>query len=176
MRDCPNVEMRELLPDLLHGQLDGRTRAAVEAHVAGCADCARELALLEHVRKLGRAPAIDAARIAARLPAYRATPLWRRSLAAPAIRVAAALLLVAGGISLAAKRKPEPRTAVATPDSVAGPTTQVAAAAPTELPVGEPLTDLTESDLHSLIEELGEIDAVTPAEADVEMPTIRSGA
>jgi anti-sigma factor RsiW len=175
MRDCPNVEMRELLPDLLHGELDARTRSTVEAHIAGCADCGRELALLTQARNMVRGPAIDASRIAARLPAYRPAPLWRRSLASPALRVAAALVLAAGGISLARRGEREQGPVAASPAPVVGATTRIAVI-PAELAVGEPLTELTESDLHALVEELDEIDAITPAEAEVELPTIRSGA
>jgi len=46
MTDCPNVEMRDRLPDLLHERLDPSTRAAVLAHVADCQDCDAELTLL----------------------------------------------------------------------------------------------------------------------------------
>lgn len=69
MTDCPNATVRDRLPDLLHGALDATTRAAVEAHVAGCADCTSELALLRAARgALARAPEVDVARIVAALP------------------------------------------------------------------------------------------------------------
>src|SRR2546429_521739 len=50
MSDCPNAEMRDRLPDLLHEQLDARARAAVMAHVEDCVDCHVELALLREAR------------------------------------------------------------------------------------------------------------------------------
>src|SRR5690349_4377820 len=50
MIDCPNAEMRDRLPDLLHEQLDASARAAVLAHVAACPDCRVELALLRDAR------------------------------------------------------------------------------------------------------------------------------
>ena len=50
MSDCPNAEIRDLLPDLLHDRLDAPTRARVLAHVDGCADCRSELELLRSLR------------------------------------------------------------------------------------------------------------------------------
>lgn len=50
MTDCPNAEMRDRLPDLLHERLDMATRAVVEAHVGLCADCRAELSLLRETR------------------------------------------------------------------------------------------------------------------------------
>ena len=111
MTDCPNVEMRERLPDLLHGRLEGAARVEVQAHLATCEACAAELAVLREARRvLDRAPAIDVARIVAALPrpgaappltvsrggrvapviGPRPVPAWRRYAAA------AALLLAAG--------------------------------------------------------------------------------
>ena len=109
MTDCPNVEMRERLPDLLHGRLEGAARVEVQAHLATCEACAAELALLQEARRaLDRAPAVDVSRIVAALPrpvgapltvsrgggveapARRAVPAWRR------YAVAAGLLLAAG--------------------------------------------------------------------------------
>jgi anti-sigma factor RsiW len=70
MIDCPNAEIRDRLPDFVHGQLDAEARAAVAAHAAGCAACAAELALLRELRATLRAgPAVDVARIVAALPA-----------------------------------------------------------------------------------------------------------
>src|SRR5437764_7404025 len=50
MTDCPNAEMRDRLPDLLHERLDPSARAAVVAHVADCQDCDLELTLLRQAR------------------------------------------------------------------------------------------------------------------------------
>ena len=69
MTDCPNATVRDRLPDLLHGALDAPARAVVEAHVAGCADCASELALLRDARAtFALAPQVDVAAIVAALP------------------------------------------------------------------------------------------------------------
>lgn len=47
---CADDGVRDALPALLHGRLAGAERARVEAHVAGCAACAAELAVLRDVR------------------------------------------------------------------------------------------------------------------------------
>jgi anti-sigma factor RsiW len=98
MNDCPNADVRDLLPDLMHGRLDAATRASVEAHVADCADCAAELALLRDLRAVRGTPAVDIASIVAAVPAYRAAPRrsWVGWRAAAAITV-----LVAGASSVA---------------------------------------------------------------------------
>jgi hypothetical protein len=77
MFDCANVEMREQLPELLHGRLDPVARAMVEAHVASCADCAAELELLRAARTaFSRAPAIDTSKIVRQLPRPATTKGW----------------------------------------------------------------------------------------------------
>ncbi|MBX6333632.1 MAG: zf-HC2 domain-containing protein, partial [Gemmatimonadaceae bacterium] len=73
MTDCPRGDIRDLLPDLVHDQLAPELRAAVEAHVATCAACAAEVALLHRMRAaLGRTPRLDVERIAAAVRAARA--------------------------------------------------------------------------------------------------------
>src|SRR5258705_6102923 len=96
MRDCAKVDMRELLPDLLHDLLPAARRVEVESHVAGCADCRAELAILRRVLASAVAPRIEVARIAAAIPAYLAVPAWRRATVATQLRVAAAVVLLIG--------------------------------------------------------------------------------
>ena len=99
MTDCPNGEVRDLLPDLLHDRLAPAVRREVEAHVRDCADCQAELALLRAMRSsLRRAPAVDVAAIAAAIPPYRAAArrTWGGWRAAAAIA-----MLAAGGTSVA---------------------------------------------------------------------------
>jgi anti-sigma factor RsiW len=50
MTDCPNAEMRDRLPDLLHERLELSARAVVVAHVEECVECRAELALLREAR------------------------------------------------------------------------------------------------------------------------------
>ena len=109
MSECTNGALRDLLPELVNGRLDAETRQRVEAHVAGCEECADELALLRSLRPaLMREPVIDAQRIAA---AVRAQTTGGESLA-PAragnaarwkVAIAAAALLAAGALGYAAK-------------------------------------------------------------------------
>ena len=95
MNDCPNANVRDLLPDLLHHRLDAAARASVEAHVAACADCAAELAMLRNLRSATGTPRVDVASIVAALPAYRAPA--RRSWVG--WRSAAAIAVVVAGAS-----------------------------------------------------------------------------
>ncbi len=106
MTDCPNADVRDLLPDLLHDRLDDATRAMAESHVEGCADCRAELALLRDVRAaLRQTPVLNIAAITAAVPSYRA-PV-RRSWVG--WRVAAAVTLVAaGGSSLLVMQRDVP--------------------------------------------------------------------
>ena len=110
MLDCPNGDIRDLLPELLHDRLDESSRRTVEAHVHSCADCRAELALLADMRSMMRAHSvIDVGAIAAALPAAsrarqatRGTTLgWRTA--------AAITMLAAGGTSVALiQRSAEP--------------------------------------------------------------------
>ena len=50
MHDCDNGDVRDLLPLRLHGTLDALGHARVDAHLAQCASCVEELALLRLVR------------------------------------------------------------------------------------------------------------------------------
>jgi|GEM_PF-631743 len=66
MADCSRDDIRDLLPDLVHDQLEPEARARVEQHLAGCAECAAELDLLRAMRATAFAtPDVDVDRIAA---------------------------------------------------------------------------------------------------------------
>lgn len=99
MTDCPNAEMRDLLPDLVHGRLDAAARADVERHVRDCDECAAEVRLLRELRSaLHAAPNVDVAAIVAAVPDYR-RPGGRSWIG---WRTAATItVLVAGGSSVA---------------------------------------------------------------------------
>ena len=116
MNDCPNADVRDLLPDLLHDRLDEAMRAMVESHVQGCADCRAELALLRDVRAaLRQTPVLNIAAITAAVPSYRA-PV-RRSWVG--WRVAAAVTLVAaGGSSLLVMQRDVPSYVDSSPVAV----------------------------------------------------------
>jgi hypothetical protein len=101
MSDCPNAEIRDLLPDLLHDRLDAPTRARVLAHVDGCADCRSELELLRSLRgSIERAtPRVDLDRIVAALPKPSTVQVRRRRVWSDWRVAAAVTFLVAGGTS-----------------------------------------------------------------------------
>src|SRR5438132_6273063 len=103
MTDITHEEARDLIPDLLNGGLDPVRSAALEAHLAGCAECREELEALRLVKMTPSfEPLIDAAKIVAIIPPYGqplpAAPITRRPrfqflLAAAAVLVVGALVL-----------------------------------------------------------------------------------
>jgi anti-sigma factor RsiW len=123
MIDCPNGDVRDMLPDYLHDRLEPSARVLVERHLAGCTACRAELDLLRELRgTLRRAPRVDVASIAASIPPYRAPAQkgW-----AVGWRAAAAVVAIAlGGTSIALWQ----RSTRSSP--VAEPPTAVVAAAP----------------------------------------------
>lgn len=129
MNDCPNADVRDLLPELVHHRLDAGARASVMAHVATCTDCALELALLKDLLGARSTPHVDVAAIVAAVPAYRAAP--RRSWAG--WRIAAAItVLVAGGSSVAVLQRDGGSAAAPKHTAVALP--GATPSAPVELP------------------------------------------
>lgn len=116
MSDCTNGELRDLLPELMHGTLDAESRRAVEAHVASCAECAEELALLRSLRSaLEPAPRVDVQRIAAAVNARTTNAPTRDATRAPwRIAIAAAALLAVGavGYAVSTRRQAPPTVAV----------------------------------------------------------------
>jgi hypothetical protein len=100
------AQVRERLPGLLYGDLDGAEAAEVEKHRTGCPACQKESASLERLRRaLDAVPAAPAAPVdfprlyadAARLQ-QRQLRRWRRS--ALALLGAAAVLLAVVGLKL----------------------------------------------------------------------------
>lgn len=188
MRDCPNLTMREQLPELLHGRLTADARAAVEQHVAGCAECAAELELLREIRATAVAPYVDVARIAAAVPPYAAhVSIVTRGISTRSwLRVAAAVVLVAGAATLwkVARRvhTPVPPAPVATVDVDSGArpvspqVTPLAPAAPVarvaQLSLGEPLSDLSDGDLRALAESVGTLDVALSADVESAEPIL----
>lgn len=71
MTDCPEGDIRDLLPDYVHDRLNAADRAEVARHVASCAFCAAEVELLGAAQRALSAatPRVDTARIVAALPA-----------------------------------------------------------------------------------------------------------
>lgn len=158
MTDCPNGDIRDLLPDLLHGRLGAAERAVVEAHLRECEDCRDELELLRSMRSaLRRAPAVNVDRIVAEIPPYCAPVRQRPARTWSGWRIAAAVtLLAAGGSSVVVARNRD-----RTPPHVA------TAPSPRELALaGGSIGELDDSELSALIDDVGSLDAVTPPDVD----------
>ena len=69
MTNCAKIDVRERLPELVHGQLSPAEAATVTSHIAECAACASELELLRLVMaSAAPAPAISVEKIVAALP------------------------------------------------------------------------------------------------------------
>ncbi|MFP5356090.1 MAG: anti-sigma factor family protein [Gemmatimonadota bacterium] len=186
--DCSNIEMRELLPDFLHDTLSASERARVEAHLATCAECAAEHALLESARRAMaglRVPRVDTAGIVAALPRPMAPAVGRRRTVgqrSPLLfRLAAAITFISlGGISVAIARTYFGEAPVTAVDSVmtwrsdpalgapslASADTPRAASPAAGLSVHPSIDDLGDADLESLLGELDLIEAAPLAEPE----------
>ena len=174
MTDCPNGEVRDKLPDLLHGRLMPAEREVVESHVRGCADCREELVLLRAMSAtLRRGPRVDVGAVAAAIPPYRAPVRrgwggWRAA--------AAIVALAAGGTSVAVRQRDAgvrdaPRVAqISAPlvvDSPAAPVRASAAAPARELALGSAAVgDLDDGELLALLEDLQTIEALPSADEE----------
>src|ERR1044071_9267862 len=105
MIDCPNVEMRDRLPDLANDTLVLAERELVLAHLAECPTCTAEIEILRTTRliMLKTTPKVNVTGIVAALPHYGVTgisnaPSVRKSSWTNSWRVAAAVTFLAAGI------------------------------------------------------------------------------
>jgi len=118
MNKCIELDIREILPDLLHGKLDAAASARVEAHVASCEECTEDLEVLRKVRSaVVFIPPIDVDRVVRQLPPYRMiVPAARAPARSRAVSwlVAASLVVVVlgGGSLLMIQPKPPARRVV----------------------------------------------------------------
>ncbi|MFN2566238.1 MAG: zf-HC2 domain-containing protein [Gemmatimonadaceae bacterium] len=191
MTDCRNAEMRDRLPDFVHGQLSAGEHAEVSAHAAACAACAAELALLRELRAaLRAAPAVDVAKIvsAVRAAAVRAArpsshldrPAWRRF----EWRIAAvvAVLFAAGGSALVLNRVVGDERAGArrsqSADAGRNPTTADARVqhVAANLSLDADLGDATAAELEELLEDLESFDGLPAREPEPAPSTPGDGA
>lgn len=200
MNDCPNGEVRDLLPDLVHDRLDPATRREVDAHVATCADCREEIALLRNMSAMmHRAPAMNAAAIAGVVAPYRAPA--RRSWGG--WRVAAAITVLAiGGSSVALLQRgvshggagngavvavaPTATNASTIMDSALSSSAPASSAAQTGAPTsarsGElalassAIGDLDERELSTLLRDIESLDVVPSVDVDGGVVTISPSA
>jgi hypothetical protein len=176
--ECLNEEMRDRLPGLVHGTLSSVDEARARAHVAGCASCSTEVALIETTRRVlvASGPRIDTAAIVAAVTAPSLTVLRggagaalrpRRSWMSRQYLAAAASLLVVGSLAI-----PSVRSALLGERPTTAPDSIVASGAPdaTGLGLAGGLDDLSDDDLAAL---LAELEAVEPTVAS-EPGTIRT--
>jgi len=182
MSDCSNVEIREALPELLHGRLDAVQATKVREHVARCAECAAELELLERVQRLYAAtPPVNTAAIVAALP----RPRMRRAFSLGLLRAAAAIVvLLAGALVFRAamsgsENGKNNQVVVTPPDSPAvavprdTPVTIQRSAQPRVLAMSvSELDDLDADEMESLLSALERIDAAPVAEPDTLMGSV----
>jgi anti-sigma factor RsiW len=189
MSDCTNLEIRDLLPDLMHGALSGQALVAVEQHLATCASCRAELALLKQARQsLGATPPVNTARIAGaviRAGAHRHVPsmsppsrrAWLLAASVAALAASAALVTLVrmpGDPDLpAVVIHVQPDTLA--PDTSAPaervrPTPRVPAV--TELVVGGGVSELAEADLESLLRVLEGLDGQIDIEPAPLLPLV----
>jgi anti-sigma factor RsiW len=106
MTEMTHDEIRDGLPDLVHGKVDADRRSAIENHLRSCAECASELRVLQMVNEAPSfAPMIDAVKVANAIPPYGGVPAERPrattrrfqwALAAAAAVVVAGTLLLRG--------------------------------------------------------------------------------
>jgi anti-sigma factor RsiW len=177
MSDCPNVEIRELLPDYLSGTLSARRRAEVEGHLTTCGDCADELVLLRLVREAyaDTAP-VNVSAIVSALPRRTSRPAsrWKSS---HAFQIAAAVSFIAlGGISLAVARSFFNGNPTAAPvdTMIAVSTAAVSGDNTPAISFAGGVSDLGDEDLEALLSALESIEAL-PVTEPAELPLSGTG-
>jgi anti-sigma factor RsiW len=184
MNSCMEIETREMLPDLLHGRLDGIARARVEKHVAGCEECREELEVLRTVKAAAIfAPTIDVNRVVGHIAPYtRIVPEVEapaRSRVVSWLVAASFLVVIAGGGSLLmvqqkdsgsyAISRPTPPVAVVPAPVAPARTTDVASVdqpATHTLALGTGVETLSDNDLRQLMTDMDTFDALPNAEPE----------
>lgn len=193
MTKCTDLEIREMLPDVLHRSLDASGLSRVEAHLATCDSCAEELRVLRMVADAAVfAPAIDNDQVARQIAPYRMTPPARsthvpvRSRMVSWLVAASMLVVLAGGGSLLlTPRNPGAHTALApsvakllrgnttTRTAVVSPapdehSTTVASAEPPAhvLAIAAGVDGLSDGDLRQLMNDMNGFDALPAPESE----------
>lgn len=168
MIDCPNVEMRDRLPDLVNESLDPGARVLVLAHLEECAACAAEIEILRSARLvlIQSTPRVNVAAIVAALPQPGVISIGSarsaRRASWGAWRAAAAITVFAAGIGSYAVLRPD--SPIRSVDS-----TQLAPAASDSsggLALTGTLADLSDAELDALVKDIDGIEALPSAEVD----------
>ncbi len=189
MNKCIDTEIQEMLPDLLHGSLDGRERRRVEAHLATCESCREDLDVIRTVKGAAVfAPAIDVDRVVRQIPPYR---MIVPGVEAPArsrmvswlVAAAVILVFVGGGSLLISKQlKTTPAQVASTgsepvkvipattaKDSQPTPVTKVEAPAPAHpraLALASDIDGLSDGNLVQLMNDMNQFDALPSTEPE----------
>jgi len=192
MRDCVAGDIRDQLPEFVHGALPAVDEARVQSHVNACADCAAEVGLIRTAAASVPLPEVNVAAIVAALPKPRVARRSRLVAGNWALAAAASLIVVCG-LAVARWQRSEPTAPTATAgQSAAGTTVEPSAtlatvanettAATTREPVaaraksgvsfGGGLSDLTDDQLKSLLSEIDGIDTAPSADPAVRLPAV----
>jgi anti-sigma factor RsiW len=161
MNNCVDREIQAMLPDVLHGTIGPAERARIDAHLASCSPCRKELEALRAVHRAAVfTPSIDVESIVRQLPPYGImvpAPV-ERPVRTPVIRwlVAAGVALVAFGAGSIFVSQDEPLTrtaAVAVPGGEA-------------LTLASGLDGLSDGELVQLMNEMNGFDALPASEPE----------
>ena len=158
MNDCPNAEIRDQLCDVVHRTLSDADCRRVEEHIATCADCAAEIALIRraHAVLTRPAPSIDTATIVAALPRHRA----QRAMSFSAWRIAAGIAVFAVGAASVSLARMEDRVDGAAATGADAHTLSLAGR----------LSTLADEDLEQLLAEMDDFDGATLVEPGAVLP------
>lgn len=174
MTECPDVLMRDQLPEYVRGTLSAEEAARVDRHLEGCASCRQEVALLRWARAVAaqRTPVVDVASIVAKLPAPPSKVLVlrppRRTMTVRGWQYAAAavIVLAAGSLTMWRAAPIAEPLRVADSATVAVPATRVvdtpsAVVSPSDeregISFGGGLSDLSVTDLQALLVQMDSV-------------------
>jgi anti-sigma factor RsiW len=166
MIECTDSAIREMLPDLLHGNLAADAKGRVEAHLATCEECREDLKVLRTVRSAAVfAPTIDVDRVVRQIPPYRtivpAVLVPARSRRMSWLVAATLAIAIVGGGSLVVLRQNVPPGSA--PANVVVATPQLQAPA---LALAADVDGLSDGDLALLMDEMNRFDALPASEPD----------
>ena len=170
MIECPNLGVRERLPDLVNDSLGPAERELVLVHLTECAACTAEIEILRTTRLIlvKTTPKVNVAGIVSALPQYGVTSIGAAPSARPRTwatswRMAAAMAFLAAGIG---------SFAVLRDDSAVRPidTAQLAAITVDStmgLALTGALADLSDAELTELASDIDDIDALPSTEVEM---------
>lgn len=184
MTECFSPEVRDFLPDLVHGRLGDVDAATLAAHVEACDACAREVALLREVRQSAPiAPSMNIDSIVAQLP----VAALHTNVVAPSRaglmrggsviwKVLAAVVVVLTGGVVANRVGVQPDAVAGSAPVVVGAPTVQAIAAPvingSSLSLVAGVADLTDAQIETLLAALDDVDAIPSLEPEQAVITV----